>query len=285
MNIESKYQLIFITTCQSDTHIRTFLSSVSLNNNKIKCLILLLLQNDVKIPIELYNTNYTDIIEVEYNGKCSLSDARNILLKKYDIQRNAWYMFPDDDSSFDSSFFENFMTYVKSNVLISVKGANENPDKYFLKMPDNRKVVFKNDFKYAISVNQVIRGETIGQTGLFDEMLGVGCYFGAGEDNDYFLRCLNISDFKFCPELWNYHPLQNLESRKEQPLAKLSSRYKSYGRGVIYMLKKHNMIKEAIIITLRGYLGSIIYLLKFNLKMSYIYLVAANERFRILVKK
>ncbi|MFR3329463.1 MAG: hypothetical protein ACLTSL_04785 [Odoribacter splanchnicus] len=276
----ANYQLVFLITCTDNAHISTCIESVSKNNDSLNCLVLLLLQNNISIPFEQYITPYTFIKVLYTDHIIPLSQARNILLKSEDIVPDAYYMFPDDDSVFDRHFFDSFQKIIKRNTLIAVKGS-QNKTAYFLKMPD-RKIASVTDFNKAISVNMVIKGTTIALVGDFDEKLGVGNYYGAGEDNDYFLRCSAIEQFVFTNDLWNYHPLPY--KKISQPVKSVLKRYKSYGRGVIYMLLKHGMHAEAFKVVIRGYLGAIKNIILFNWKMGYVYFIAANVRFYTFLK-
>ena len=274
------FQIIFLITCTNNVNISTCLESISKNNHSLNCLILLLLQNNVKLSLESYITPYTSIKVLHKTHTIPLSQARNILLKSERIHAGSFYMFPDDDSVFDQHFFEFFTKIITGNTLIAVKGT-QSKSVYFLKMPE-RKWALISDFDKAISVNMVIKGTTIQKVGNFDEKLGVGNYYGAGEDNDYFLRCNAIEQFVFSNDLWNYHPLPCKNTL--QPVSKILIRYKSYGRGVVYMLLKHRMITEAAKVVVKGYLGCIKNLMMLNWKMAYVYFIAGSVRFYTFLK-
>lgn len=276
-----KYDIVFIATYVEDVHIDDLVCSIIENNNTLKVLLLVLCQNGYRLNKR--NTTIVDMITISIPDKVGLSKARNICLQ-YICEKNIKFryaMFPDDDSLFDQLFFNNFRDCVSGNTLIAVK-ATQDRKSYFIKMP-NKQIATTRDYKYAISVNMVITWQTLQQTGAFDENLGVGCYYGAGEDNDYFIRCSKIEPFLFNNGIWNYHPLQ--KNLLPISIDLLVHRYKAYGRGVVYMLMKHKLYSSALITVLRGYIGAILNMLTLNLKMSYVYFVAANERLRIFTKK
>ncbi len=269
------YNIVFITTFIDDKHIYELINSVIHSNDRLRVLFIILCQNGYTINIR--GEGLVRICILSINGQVGLSAARNICLRyvhdkdiKYD-----YIMFPDDDSVFDKTFFLSFYKEIHGNTLIAVK-ATQDKSTFFLRMP-NRRVATKYDFAKAISVNMVIESDIINQVGFFDENLGVGCYYGSGEDNDYFIRCSNIKSFTFSNNLWNYHPLQ--KNKLKLPISKLKLRYKSYGRGVVYMLLKHRMIYQALKMVFRGYVGAVVYMVRLNVKMSYIYVISANERF------
>lgn len=269
------YDIIFITTFIDDKHIYELINSVIHSNDRLRVLFIILCQNGYTINIR--GDELVRICILSINGQVGLSAARNICLRYVhdkDI-KYSYIMFPDDDSVFDKTFFLSFYKEIHGNTLIAVK-ATQDKSTFFLRMP-NRRVATKYDFAKAISVNMVIESDIINQVGFFDENLGVGCYYGSGEDNDYFIRCSNIKSFTFSNNLWNYHPLQ--KNKLKLPISKLKLRYKSYGRGVVYMLLKHRMICQALKMVFRGYVGAAVYMMRLNVKMSYIYVISANERF------
>ena len=278
--IEPMYDVIFVTTFVDDKHIYDLIHSVINSNDRLNVLLIILCQNGYTLDTK--SSGFVNIRLICINEQVGLSAARNICLR-YIRNNNIAYryiMFPDDDSIFDKSFFSRFDKEVHGNTLIAVKGTQDKST-FFVKMP-NKSVASKNDFAKAISVNMIVESEIINQVGYFDERLGVGCYYGAGEDNDYFLRCSTINSFAFSNNLWNYHPLQ--KRNIDLSVSQLKSRYKSYGRGVVYMLLKHSMTYQAVKMIFRGYFGAIVFLARLNVKMSYVYFIAANERLITFLK-
>ena len=274
------YDVVFITTFVDKAHIGTLISSISTSNNTLRVLVVVACQNGYDIPEQ--TSEYVDVRRIKIPNIVSLSKARNICLcylKEHNLNYN-YIMFPDDDSVFDESFFRNFTTYVKGNTLIAVK-ATQDRQTYFIKMP-NKQFASQGDFHKAISVNMVIKGNIMNLVGGFDEQLGVGNYYGAGEDNDFFIRCNKIENFTFTNSIWNYHPLQYGQIKGST--SQLKKRYNSYGRGVVYMLMKHRMFRQAMFVIIRGYVGCIISIIKLNFKMAYVYCCASNERLKTFIK-
>lgn len=135
-----------------------------------------------------------------------------------------------------------------------------------------------------MSVNMVISSEIQKKVGYFDENLGVGNYYGAGEDVDYYIRCIKAGGtFYYIKNLWNYHPL-NATKHIDSTLTDLRKRYNSYGRGQIFMLLKHNLIAEALKCTLNGLFGSGFALMKGDYKLSIARANAFFVRFQTLIK-
>lgn len=269
-----------IITCTDDKHIHNCVNSIALSNRKIDLSCFILLQNNLNFSFDSYITEKTNFFVYHCENVIPLSSARNILLREALKVHFDYYMFPDDDSLFDSYFFSNFEKYISGNTLIAVK-ATQDRQSFFIKMP-NKQFADSRDYHFAISVNMIIKSDVIKKVVFFDEKLGVGNYYGAGEDNDYFLRCIKYDSFTFSNKIWNYHPLQ--KNNHNLPIELLKKRYKSYGRGVIYMLVKHKMYLSACLLVCKGYCGAVISILKLNLKMTYIYIIAGNERLCTLIR-
>ena len=279
----TQIDLVMITTCTSDSYITNMLESVTRNNKDINVEIISVLQNNVKSNVE--STNNTIIHYIHLNEVISLSKARNIALK-YLFSESLSYnyiMFPDDDSSFDRDFFINFKQNIKSCSLIDVYGTGTTTLYKSHNFKDGEILSLKN-YKNAMSVNIIIDSDTQKKVGNFDENLGVGNYYGAGEDADYFIRCIKAgATFYYIKNLWNYHPFNNLK-QNELPLPLLIKRYKSYGRGAIFMFLKHNMKKEAIYCILQGCGGAISALFRLNFKLAYARLFGVISRTATYIK-
>lgn len=272
----TQIDLVMITTCTSDSYITNMLESVTRNNKDINVEIISVLQNNVKSNVE--STNNTFIHYIHHNEVISLSKARNIALK-YLFSESLSYnyiMFPDDDSSFDRDFFINFKQNIKSCSLIDVYGTGTTTLYKSHNFKDGEILSLKN-YKNAMSVNIIIDSDTQKKVGNFDENLGVGNYYGAGEDADYYIRCINAgASFYYLKSLWNFHPMDS-DKNNQMSLSHLIRRYRSYGRGQIYMLLKHNLKLEALKCVFSALFGSIIALFKIDLKLclarSYAFLV------------
>lgn len=276
-----RYALAFLTTFTDTEHINRFVSSVSENNHQVSLCVVLLQQNGCRVSVDDLQTPYTKFILLELPGQVGISAARNHMLHYVKTNIEVEYiMFPDDDSTYDISFFEHFGAAPCGNKLIQVKNADRGG--FFLRLPKLSKLDKKN-YSLAISVNQILTWETILRTGLFDERLGAGAQYGAAEDNDYFIRALAIAPFTLAPELYNMHPSKvNLSTTYAwRPLVK---RFHHYGRGIIYMLCKHQMYGYALSISVRALMGCILRLFQLNLKMSLVYLVAFYSRLSLFCR-
>ncbi len=265
-----QFDLIFIATFINELTVNKLIQSISINNKHINLFLVLVNQTESLIHIDDFKSDWVFIKQIK-SGRISLSAARNIGIKYVlDNEINSSYiLFPDDDSSFDNHFFSQFknLTLQNSNFLIDVFGENTK-DLYVKNNLSHGKFVKDNKLQIAMSVNMLINSDTFRKVGFFDEKMGVGAKYGAGEDTDYFLRGVAISGpFGYNKLLWNYHP--KFESKYENlNLKELIRKYKNYGRGVIYLYVKHKLYFMGIKSCFNALFGSFIAFLKLDFKLS-----------------
>jgi hypothetical protein len=219
--------------------------------------------------------------------RISLSHSRNVGIKYlFDKNLNTRYVaFPDDDTTFDLNFFYNFNKIITDNTknyLIDVYGAGTRI--LYLKNNKNEgSQIAENCEKLAMSINMIINLDTIRKTGFFDEKLGIGALYGAGEDTDYFFRCVYESGaFTYTKLLWDFHP-QYEKKHNEMSFKVLLKKYRNYGRGVIYMNYKHHLYVTAIKLCFSALFGSIVAFFHFDLKLMIVRFYAFFVRIFTLV--
>ena len=265
---KNKYDIVFISTFTDMNNIDKLLSTVVKSNNLLSVLFIVLNQTETKLSFP--KSYFVDFVEI-ITTRISLSKARNLGIKylfNYSINTD-YVMFPDDDSTFDNQFFLKFKEIVgdgKCNFLIDVYG--ENSKELYMKnnLQDGIWVV-KNKPKVAMSVNMLLNFDTIVNVGVFDEKMGVGARYGAGEDSDYFLRCVAYSGaFRYVKSMWNFHPKYELK-HKESRLIDLMKKYKNYGRGEIYLHFKHRLYWDAVQLCFSALVGSFVALINFDFKL------------------
>lgn len=273
--------LAFVVTCIDDSHIYEFLDSVYAHSGDMRCVVMLLAQNSLELNTLKYRSNNVDLRVSGVDKLLPLSVARNRLLREYGYDDARYYMFPDDDSTFDDAFFRCFSSKIVGNSLIEVRTV-EDKNRYYLRLPE-RDMAGCGDYNYVASVNLVVKNDTLRKVEGFDEELGVGCYYGAGEDNDFFLRSQAIEPFMFCKGLYSMHPSQR---GHESPLEVdvLKRRYMSYGRGVVWALCKNGFLGAALKVCIRGYLGAAKSFIFGRWKMAIVYWAAAVERTKTWIK-
>jgi hypothetical protein len=265
------FDLILIVTCVDDKYIDKMLTSVFDNNSNLYILIIFVNQSNYSIS-STRKSDFNQIVEIS-SEKLPLSKARNIAIK-YIFDNNLksrFVMFPDDDTTFDSSFFQVFNSSVSvpHNYLINVyKEGTKNPYRKFnLKEGD---VLTKKHIHCAMSVNMIINFNVFERVKYFDEKMGVGSIYGSSEDIDYYIRACEFGSFTFVSKLYNYHP-SNLEKLDKLQFANLFTRMKNYTKGYIYFLKKHNLRKEYFLLLLRAIFVGTFYLVQLKIKVSFVY--------------
>ena len=265
-----QFDLIFISTFINKLTVNKLIESISINNKQINLYLLLVNQTESLINLDNFKSDWVFIKQIK-TGRISLSAARNVGIK-YVLENkinSSYILFPDDDSSFDNYFFSQFknLTIQKSNFLIDVFGENTR-DLFVKNNLSHGEFVKDNKLQIAMSVNMLINIPTFLKVGFFDEKMGVGAKYGAGEDTDYFLRCVAVSGpFVYNKSLWNYHP--KFESKHENlNLKEIIRKYKNYGRGVIYLYVKHKLYFMGIKSCFNALFGSFIAFLKLDYKLG-----------------
>ncbi|KRB57294.1 glycosyltransferase [Flavobacterium sp. Root186] len=269
-----KFDLVFISTCCNHEYIYELVKSIVDNNHNLS--VYLVIVNQDNNPIKnVTSTNNTTIKIIEHNANVNTSIARNIAIK-YIIENNFnfdFLSFPDDDSSFDDSFFNEIHSKILNkdfrNFIIDVYCTGSKS--FFRKVNyQNNKLLTKYDYNIVGAVNIVLNYKTFKNVLYFDTRFGVNAKYGAGEDGDYFIRATEKGDFYYTNELYNYHP--SGESKfKLFPYKKLRSRMVNYGIGVVALLSKHRMHKHAAFLTIRALGGTVIYFVKGEFKISFTY--------------
>ncbi|GHT18853.1 hypothetical protein FACS189429_5920 [Bacteroidia bacterium] len=264
------FDIVFITTFINTNYIGKLIDSIVLNNRVLNVLLLVVNQTEQNLNLSQYSNNNNCIVELK-SGKTSLSAARNVGLKFLFNNNFAthYVAFPDDDSSFDSNFFENFNFVIinNKNYLIDVYGEGTD-DLYLKNSIKDGAFISTNTSQIAMSVNMIINNDTIKAVKYLDEKMGIGAKYGAGEDSDYFLRCVSISGaFIYTKQLWNYHPKYETKHKK-LIFSQLLKKYKNYGRGVIYLNYKHRLYGNAVKLCFSALAGSFVALLHLDFKLS-----------------
>ena len=162
----------------------------------------------------------------------SLSYARNIALKH---ATGMYLCFPDDDCWYSENLVEKIIVNLNKvkieercvGIAISYPGSKINT------LSTN--ITYKNLLGNVISYSFFVKNPAYsGEIKLFNERLGVGCFFGAGEESEYLLRVLKRKNYiKPIKDLKVFHPINYLISPKREF---------SYGKGhgainLIYLLK------------------------------------------------
>lgn len=234
-------------------------------------------------------SNFNSFVFLYSLSKLNSSEARNVgldYIRANKIQYK-YIVFLDDDSSLDNIFFEfvsskcseykeeiNFVCDVKlqENVKLFYRGEISTREKF----------LNKYFFDSIGAVNILLTSYTINKVGIFDEKYGVGSYYGAGEDGDFFLRAIDVSSFYYSKLFYTIHPSINFKSNVLD-FYHLNRRNILYSRGTISVLCKHNLKLYAFYIALRA-LGASFKHLIFNPKLSLLYFVSFFYRIGFLFR-
>lgn len=283
MENKKVYNLIFISTFINESYIYKLIDSIVSNNNFISLYFVIV--NQTASRLKFPESTVIDFCEIN-TEKLPLSKARNIGITHL-LENNIYFdyiMFPDDDTTFDKDFFNEFNGVVVNNCnyLIDVFGQNTK-DLYIENNIVEGQLIKTDKPKAVMSVNMLVNEKSFRKVGLFDEKMGVGAEYGAGEDTDLFLRCVALSGpFIYTKKLWNYHPKFE-DKHKALSLKQLMRKYKNYGKGVIYLNVKHKQYLTALELCVSALGGSIAALLKFDVKLFVARLYAFFIRFYTLL--
>lgn len=281
-----RYNLIFITTFINLDKVEIFLHSLA-HNQSLQLKVILVAQKGLIVNIERYQNEYTSISIIEVPGLLSLSKARNLGIDYVLVNeiKADYVMFPDDDSSFDSLFFTQFKEETKDNSPLIIDVYNENSKVRYIRhtLKHGSKLLCKHHYAVG-STNMVIPYSLFVNVGHFDELMGVGAKYGAGEDGDYYIRSIQSGGiFIYNSNLYNFHPKVD-KKYKELTHQQLLLRYKNYGMGVAYLFFKHKMYLNSCLLCFKALAASFICLIKLDFKMSSVYFYAFIYRVKAVVQ-
>lgn len=165
-------------------------------------------ENEICNIIEKYHQKFSiKYIKTEY---LPLSVARNIGLQHFEGEIVAY---PDDDCWYDENTLQQVANIFSSRPdIYGLCTMVKDPDKNLIyghlrkKMKFGEYINIRTVFKYPISVGIFCKYNFNEQ---FDEMFGVGCKFGSGEETDYLLELINKNQKIICtPQIFVYHPVE-----------------------------------------------------------------------------
>lgn len=279
------YNIAFISTFIEKKNIDNLVETVIKNNHALS--ILFVIVNQTNEELEFSESSLINFHQIK-TSRLSLSKARNVGIN-YLVQNEIQFehiMFPDDDTTFSDIFFLRYKEYIKvgENYLIDVYCADSQELFKKNKYKDGD-ILRQNNYEAAMSVNMVIDYKIFKHVGLFDERIGVGAKYGAGEDSDYFIRACNYATqgFIYTKTLFNFHP-SSVNKFSKMKTKQVVSRYVNYGNGVIFMLCKHNMYREGIKISFRALGGALVSCFKLDLKLFIAYFIAFFSRLFMFIK-
>ncbi len=208
----------------------------SLTNQSYKNFELIIVDQNPHDKIREILTEYKGKINIQYikSNRKGLSLNRNIGL----LHANGEIIgFPDDDCYYSPEVLEKVVETFKKHSDISFCATDwrdsiivDNPARCFNEMP----ITKAHTYKMCISFNVFIRNNWPVK---FDEKLGVGAFFGAGEETDYLYSLIEISGKNgwFFKSDGIYHPVETSRN-----ISKIHSY--AIGQGAVWKkdLKKRN---------------------------------------------
>ena len=228
-----QFSLIMATYGRKD-EIGLFLESLLLQEktNLSEVELIIVDQND-KISLDDLCQTYSDKLNIIHikSDKKGLSLNRNIGLK---IAKGEYIAFPDDDCTYYSDTLykvkQYFESYQDVDVVLGRIIDRKTGKKIIRDWKDVQYSVNRSNFFFSYSsITIFARKNDI----LFDEELGVGCFFGSNEDADYVWQMLDKNmKLEYTPIIEVWHP-----EPKEQEI-----NYKkvySYGLGFGALIYKH----------------------------------------------
>jgi hypothetical protein len=280
-----KYDIAMITPFINSVYIYEFLKSLKDIKQVTICVILIDMLDE---PIILREDQYVQssnvkFIHLKIGKRLSSSESRNVGLKYLfsNIEEYSYVMFPDDDTTFNSSFWEGFSTLKEANYILNVmnNGTDESYAKY---SKVDGALMNKKDIDFVGCVRFLFLKELVNKIGFFDERMGVGAKYGAGEDGDYFLRSLDFTSLYYNESLYTFHPAP-IDKYSAMSLKDIVKRFSNYGKGVVFLLCKHKMYRQAIGLVIRGLGGVFLSLARLNLRLSFVYFGATLVRLKYLI--
>lgn len=277
------FDILFVTTFIRPDTVDILLDSILAHNQSVRIGMVLVAQNNLPFDASRYESDYLTLFPITIPNQVNSSRGRNIgieYIHRHDLQ-STFVMFPDDDTSFDAVFFQTVPT-LNPKLCYALDVRNSDTDGFRLKIPSTH--VGQEGWKVIGATNMLLSYEVFRHTGVFDEAMGVGAEYGAGEDGDYYLRSLAYArEYHYIETLYNYHPSGG-KRYQELSLSALISRFHHYGRGVIYMLCKHKLYGQALGLTFKALAGSVLRLCQLNFKMSLVYQIAFYSRFLLFCR-
>ena len=278
------YNLVMIVPFIKTLTVKDLIESL-LGNNRRLSILLVLVDMSLESDESIKSTNLLTIKRIQLKNRESSSRSRNIGIM-YVLQHNIMFeylLFPDDDTTFDSSFFDLFEDVIHGNTILNVLCRDSVIPYSNYKIKDGT-LLEKRDVLFVGCVRLVLSKETFYKVGYFDEQLGIGAKYGAGEDGDYFLRALACDEFYYTDKVYNFHPSPLLKYKKLK-FRELVSRFNNYGKGLVYMLCKHKLYRESCEVCLRAVAGGGIALITGKWRLACAYWCSFFTRLSMLLSR
>lgn len=193
------------------------------------------------IVVDQNEDDRLDSIIKEYSDKITIKHIKSIK-KGLSLNRNLGLIyalgsivaFPDDDCEYLSITLEQVVSFFSHNEryrLFTINTVSKTSNIWYNSQRSKVQLNNRNYYRYAISMGIFVRYRSLSDLS-FDEQLGVGCYFGAGEESDFVSNLLTLGyDGIYDGSMFVYHP-------SEVPVVALKDRYIKYSLGYGALMKK-----------------------------------------------
>lgn len=214
----------------------------SLENQTYKDFELIVVDQNESDKVKEIVSRYNDRLSINYvkSNKKGLSYNRNIGIDK---SKGQIIGFPDDDCEYEFDTLEKVVRFFEMNNeynLYSCKTMDRNKVDAFKKMSDGTCDITSSNILDTITSITFFVDFREKEYTRFDEKLGVGGEFGAGEEIDYVLNLLNLGfKGKYFGDDIIYHPAKKHSKSKE----KYQKDY-NYGRGFGALCKKEIVYRK-----------------------------------------
>lgn len=203
---------------------------------------LIIVDQNENYKVKEISDKYVDRLKINYikSDKKGLSYNRNIGI---DAANGEILAFPDDDCAYKSDTIEKTVNFFKENKDYKIRSCKT--------MDFNEVDTFKRMYNGTCDINSLNVMDTITSITFFvlfedknylkfDERLGVGGKFGAGEEIDYILELLSRGyKGKYFGDDIIYHPAKKHSKSKEK-----YQRDYNYGRGFGALCKKEIVYRK-----------------------------------------
>ncbi len=172
------------------------------------------------------------------HGVPNLSTARNIGIQ---VASGEWIGFPDDDCWYEPDLLEQLSTsFVCTEPLAGCAACwdeSSEPGELPLEITWERSRLFRD--RIMVSFMLFFNRKLFDRIGYFDPRLGVGQWFGAGEETDLVMRALHAgASIRVYPNAKVHHPMKEYGSLAEV-------RRRARGAGALYV--KHDLPLQVIV--------------------------------------
>ncbi|WP_312078142.1 glycosyltransferase family 2 protein [Chryseobacterium sp.] len=249
MNYYTKFSLITATLGRVE-EIEDLL--ISLTKQSYKNFELIIVDQNTHRLIENIVQKYDDLFPIIYirSDRKGLSYNRNIGITKAtgDI-----IGFPDDDCTYSEHLLENVKICFDSKKSDFVLLSAVDPITNLNFIPSEQNVLNKKSIlRKCISFNVFT---VFKKDARFDAQLGVGAYFGSGEETDYMWNVLNESSKGYFAENAEvYHP-SNLSSKNTERAYKYGLGFGALFKKEFLRTKKYSVLFEFLIFLIRSFVA------------------------------